>query len=70
MNNLYGWVIVQPLPVGEFQWIETRKVFPERKDFGYMSKVSVDYTKELHDPHNNFPLMKKELCKTVQTIQS
>jgi len=21
-NNLYGWVMIQPLPVGKFEWME------------------------------------------------
>ena len=59
-NNLYGWAMSQPLPTGEFRWINCDNWDPKRlvemfsneKKYGYLLEVDVDYPKELHDPHN------------------
>ena len=51
-NNLYGWAMSQPLPTGEFRWVEFRedwslKTIVEelvvRKDRGYLLEVDVAY---------------------------
>ena len=56
----------QPLPTGEFRWIEFRKdrspktIVEElvvKKDYGYLLEVDVRYPKELHDYHNDLPFM-------------
>ena len=65
-NNLYGWAMSQPLPTGEFHWVEFRKdrslkttveEFVAKKDYGYLLEVDVPYPKELHDYHNDLPFM-------------
>ena len=65
-NNLYGWAMSQPLPTGEFRWVEFRKdrslktIVEElvaKKDYGYLLEVDVAYPKELHDYHNDLPFM-------------
>ena len=65
-NNLYGWAMSQPLPTGEFRWVEFRddwnlKTIVEKlvvkKDYGYLLEVEVRYPKKLHDYHNNLPFM-------------
>ena len=57
-NKLYGWAMSQPLPTGEFRWVEfdeskdLKMIIDElskRKDHGYLLEVDVAYPRELHD---------------------
>ena len=57
--NLYGWAISQPLPTHGFKWmsdgeLEDWKNMPDGK--GCILKVDLEYDKELHDLHNDYPL--------------
>ena len=64
-NNLYGWVMSQPLPTGEFRWTKCNNWDPKRlvemfaneKNYGYLLEVDVSYPKELRDLHNDIPFM-------------
>ena len=64
-NNLYGWAMSQPLPTGEFRWINCDSWDPKRlvdmfsaeKNYGYLLEVDLDYPEELHDMHNDIPFM-------------
>ena len=65
-NNLYGWVMSQPLPTGGFGWVELRKDWnpnkiveelSAKKDHDYLLEVDVRYPKELHNYHNYLPFM-------------
>ena len=60
-NNLYGWVMLQPLPTSKFKWVE---IDPDQisdlaasKIKGYLLEVDVKYPTDLHDSHNNLPFM-------------
>ena len=60
-NNIYGWVMSQPLPTGGFRWadVNPNKIsgLSARTDKGYILEVDVSYPKELHNPHNDLPFM-------------
>ena len=64
-NNLYGWAMSQPLPTGEFRWINCDGWNPEKlvnmlskeKKYGYLLEVDVKYPRELHSLHNDIPFM-------------
>ena len=64
-NNLYGWAMSQPLPTGEFRWINCDVWDPEKlvnmlskeKKYGYLLEVDVKYPRELHNLHNDVPFM-------------
>ena len=64
-NNLYGWEMSQPLPTGEFRWINCGNWNPKRlvdmlsaeKNHGYLLEADVNYPKDLHDLHNDIPFM-------------
>ena len=63
-NNLYGWVMSQPLPTGGFRWVKCNgnpnrlvEEMAGKKDLGYLLEVDVSYPKELHDLHNDIPFM-------------
>ena len=64
-NNLYGWAMSQPLPTGEFRWINCDNWNPKRlvdmfsaeKNYGYLLEVDVSYLKKLHNLRNDIPFM-------------
>ena len=60
-NNLYGYVMSQPLPTGGFKWTDgnPNKIseLATRTDKGYLLEVDVSYPKELHNPQNDLPFM-------------
>ncbi|XP_072022382.1 uncharacterized protein [Amphiura filiformis] len=54
-NNLYGWAMMQPLPVGGFEWMTPSELDNWRK-IPCTIEVDLEYSKELHDLHNELPL--------------
>ena len=60
-NNLYGWAMSQYLPTGNFKWkknpndIDVLDISDESRK-GYILEVDLEYPKELHDLHNDYPL--------------
>ena len=54
-NNLYGWAMSQPLPYRNFKWVMADSVIPKRKGIGHIYEVDLEYPKELHDLHNDYP---------------
>ena len=62
-NNLYGWAMSQPLPIGGFQWVgdcdrltEAIIKHPADSREGYILEVDLEYPGELHNVHNAYPL--------------
>ena len=72
-NNLYGWAMSQPLPTGEFKWVDIENLKGGARELkrtinmtvrnsnnrgvGYVLEVDVKYPRELHDLHNDLPFM-------------
>ena len=57
-TNLYGWAICQSLPVRGFKWMTDLHTWQEIScDF----EVNPEYLKELHDLHNDYPLVPERL---------
>ena len=62
INNLYGWAMMKPLPMGEFKredpsnWNEKRILSFDSQTIGYRLVVDLEYPAEIHDWHNDFPL--------------
>ena len=82
-NNLYGWAMSQYLPTGGFKWLtekQTNKInlakYNEDSNKGLILEVDLEYPKELHDLHNDYPLgpekvkvtddMLSAYCKNIQ----
>ena len=59
-DNLYGWAMMKPLPVGDFEWIEEKEL-EKWKDFPCILEVDLEYPKNLHDLHNDYPLAPERL---------
>ena len=85
-NNLYGWAMSQPLPTGEFEWVDPetlrgtgcgvwgsaplRGVGCNPTDKGYIFEVDLEYPKELHDLHNSYPLAPERLKVKKEWLSS
>jgi len=52
-NNLYGWAMLQPLPVGNFKWMTD---FENWQNESCILEVDFEYPEELHNLHNDYPL--------------
>ena len=63
VNNLYGWVMLQKLPVNNFEWAKDTsqfnedfiKNYNEERDEGYFLEADVQYLERLHELHNDLP---------------
>ena len=59
-NNLYGWAMKQLLPLGGFQWanpeLDEVLATPDDGPEGHILEVDLDYPKQLHDVHSDYPL--------------
>ena len=70
-NNLYGWAMLQMLPVGNFKWIRKDyllkfnekfiKNYEENSDKGYLLEVDVEYPKKLHKLHSDLPFLSERM---------
>ena len=67
-NNLYGWAMVQPLPVSDFKFLTKKEInqfnldsVSENSEIGYILEVDLEYCKELHDLHNDYPLYSEKI---------
>ena len=54
-NNLYGWAMSQPLPYANLKWVEADNLIPKIEGIGHIYEVDLEYPKELHDLHNDYP---------------
>lgn len=61
----------QPLPQGNFKWVDEFNLditllllhYPE----GYIFDVDIEYPKELHSKHNDFPFLCQNKCPPGST---
>ena len=67
-NNLYGWAMSQYLPTGGFKWLTQKRInktnlgeYVENSKKGLILEVDLEYPKELHDLHNDYPLGPKKI---------
>ena len=81
-NNLYGCAMIQKLPTGDFHWVPSPEYinldsYDENSDKGLILEVDLEYPKELHDLHNDYPLapekitvgeeMLSDYCQRIQS---
>jgi hypothetical protein len=59
-NNLYGWAMSQPLPIGLFSWVPPclwrQLIGRESEQYGYFLEVDCEYPEDLWELHSDFPL--------------
>ena len=74
-NNLYGWAMSQYLPTGGFKWMTDKKInvlnladYKDDSKKGLILEVNLEYPKELHDLHNDYPLGPENNFRKVQHI--
>ena len=63
-NNLYGWAMSQSLPTGRFKWLKEDKwheIFKNKEGIGYFIDCDLEYPKELHELHNDYPLAPEKI---------
>ena len=71
-NNQYGWAMSQYLPTHGFKWMKLETECPkfwtnfvleqeDCQDTGYFFEVDLEYPKELHDTHDQYPLAPEHL---------
>ena len=80
VTNLYGFAMLQPLPVANFAWCKENEfenimkiimdVDPFEADIGFILQVDIDYPEELHDCHNDLPLAPEKLYVTEDQLSS
>ena len=78
-NNLYGWAMIQYLPTGNFKWMTDKEIrktnlgkYKADSKEGLILEVDLEYPKELHDLHNDYPIapekvkVSKNMPKTMK----
>jgi hypothetical protein len=65
-NNLYGQALSQPLPYKHLTWCDQEEIdylfkiikdIPDDSMIGFTIKCDIEYPKELHKMHNNYPFL-------------
>ena len=59
-KSLYSWGMSQPLPTGRFKWLKEVK-WDDIEGIGYFIECDLEYLKELHYLHNDYPLAPEKL---------
>ena len=59
-NNLYGWAMSKSLPTHGFKWMKDSELNIWEKT-PCILEVDLEYPKELHDLHNDYPLAPEQI---------
>lgn len=73
-NSRYGVAMCESLPYGLFAWVENFEQciggdIPDDAETGYILKVDLEYSRELHDTHNDLPLYPQHFAPPGQTLK-
>ena len=67
-NNLYGWAMSKYLPTSGFEWLTKQEIedlelseYKADSEKGLILEVDLEYPKELHDLHNDYPLAPEKI---------
>ena len=72
-NNLYGYAMVQSLPVSDFEWVINPKdvdvrLISDDASRGYILEVDLEYPAHLHDLHSDYPLAAEKKLITEEML--
>ena len=74
-NNLYGWSMSEPLPTGDFAWLDADEIRGidwltqvAEQEYGYFVECDLEYPAELHDLHSDYPLAPQRLEITMEML--
>ena len=66
-NNLYGYAMSQYLPYRGFKWLNQKEIdrfdvysIGENSSISYVLEVDLNYSDDLHELHNDYPLVPEE----------
>ena len=67
-NNLYGCAMIQSLPICDFKFLNKKEIesfnldsISENSGIGSILECDLEYCKELHDLHNDYPLCTQKI---------
>ena len=67
-NNLYGWAMIQNLCYGVIKFLSENEInsfdfnsITENSPIGYILEVDLEYCKQLHNSHNDYPLRPEKI---------
>ena len=70
-NNLYSWAMSQYLPTGNFRWMTDKEIckidlakYKENGKKGLILEADLEYPRELHSLHNDYPVAPEQLNVT------
>ena len=74
-NNLYGWAMSQPMPEGDFSWVEEEEFkqidwllqLPDQS-YGFFIECDLEYPQHLHPRHNDYPLAPEKFAIQFKTL--
>lgn len=76
-NNLYGWAMSQYLPTSGFKWMTEKEIekldlalYKDDSKKGMILEVDLEYPKELHDLHNDYPLAAEKINVTKAMLSN
>nr|CAH7717107.1 unnamed protein product [Callosobruchus chinensis] len=74
INNMYGTALREPLPIGNFTWVENIDFYREDilktlddSDTGYILEVDLEYPIHLHEIHKDLPLCPQRMKPPIST---
>ena len=71
-NNLYGYAMSKFLPTSGFKWIDPKKFhlnkYTSNSLKGCVLEVDLEYTKELWELHNDYPLVPDKIEIKRETL--
>lgn len=76
-NNLYGWSMSEPMAIGEFEWLTEEQIShidwctqSVDQSHGYIVECDIEYPKELHDLHSDYPLAPQRMTVTTDLLST